>query len=88
MEFVQAKLCATEGEVDEYLTLSRQSGCEGLMAKKMDSIYTCNRSNDWLKLKFDYTDMADSLDVIPVGAWWGVPIISILFHSCHKSGYS
>lgn len=30
------------------------------------------RSNAWLKVKRDYcSDLADSLDLVPIGAWWG-----------------
>jgi len=53
--------------------------CEGLMIKALtgnisryDPCRESRRAEGWLKLKRDYVDgMADTLDLIPIGAWWG-----------------
>jgi len=58
---------------------SKEERCEGLMIKalngKSSSYDPCSesrRSEGWMKLKRDYVDgMADTLDLVPIGAWWG-----------------
>lgn len=49
-------------------------GTEGLMIKDMDSVYTCSRRSwEWVKLKKDYINgLGDTLDVVPIGAAYGV----------------
>lgn len=45
---------------------------EGLIIKNLNSLYVPNkRSNDWLKLKKDYISMADTVDLIVMGAFYG-----------------
>ena len=40
----------------------------GLVATYQPSV----RSNSWLKLKRDYvSSLADTIDLVPIGAWWG-----------------
>ncbi|KAI8817228.1 uncharacterized protein EV422DRAFT_622711 [Fimicolochytrium jonesii] len=74
-------------EVQAFLHLALQSGCEGLMVKILDSpppsltatlprhlsTYAPDkRSQSWLKVKRDYlTSLADSFDLVPIGAWHG-----------------
>ncbi len=54
---------AFEGTVDEALDASRELGLEGVMAKKVDSVYLAGRrTRTWLKLKH-----ASTRDVIIVG---------------------
>ena len=49
------------------------AGCEGVMLKPLGSPYEPGkRSDHWIKLKKDYCEgMQDSLDLVPIGAWWG-----------------
>ena len=50
---------------------------EGLMAKSLSPLSTYEpdiRTDQWCKLKRDYVaglSVGDSLDVVPIGAWWG-----------------
>lgn len=61
------------------LRLSIENRCEGLMVKALDpcgevsaTYQPAVRSNAWLKLRKDYVSgMADTLDVVPIGGWWG-----------------
>lgn len=53
------------------------SGCEGLMAKSLGGgtagYEPGERGKGWLKLKKDYVQgMADTIDVVPIGAWRGM----------------
>ena len=44
------------------------------MIKDLDSPYTCSRRSwEWVKLKKDYINgLGDTLDVVPIGAFYGV----------------
>merc|ERR1719284_1943517 len=64
-----------EEEVQAALDESVAGSCEGLMLKTLVDNATyepSKRSLNWLKLKKDYLDgMADSIDVVPIGAFYG-----------------
>ena len=61
-------------DIDAFLHLSIESGCEGLMAKHLDSPYVpCTTRNEtWIKLKKDYVEgLGDTFDLVPIGGWRG-----------------
>uniref|UniRef100_A0A0E0C6A3 DNA ligase (ATP) n=1 Tax=Oryza meridionalis TaxID=40149 RepID=A0A0E0C6A3_9ORYZ len=74
---------ADEASVDNSTTLERmntffkmacQSSCEGIMLKTLDvdaGYSASKRCDSWLKVKRDYVGLGDSLDLVPIGAWYG-----------------
>ena len=62
-----------EGEIEEFLENSINSGCEGLMLKMLDKPYQAgSRGSYWLKMKREYrNELGDSLDLVVIGAFFG-----------------
>eukprot|EP00917_Polyrhabdina_sp_WS-2016_P015546 GHVP01033811.1.p1 GENE.GHVP01033811.1~~GHVP01033811.1.p1 ORF type:complete len:596 (+),score=129.06 GHVP01033811.1:973-2760(+) len=60
-------------EIETFLQESIEGQCEGLIVKTMSSTYEpSKRTLNWTKLKKDYIDaLGDSIDAIPVGAFFG-----------------
>jgi len=73
LEFAAGKVCKVGDEISCFLKKALEAGTEGLVVKLLNSPYTPGkRGNLWLKLKPDYSDsMGDSIDVVPIGAWYG-----------------
>ncbi len=73
--FAEYRDCTTVEEVRDLLEKSIAEDCEGLMVKTLtyNSTYEpSKRSFNWLKVKKDYLEgMTDSLDLVPIGAWYG-----------------
>jgi DNA ligase-1 len=62
--------------VTQWLHAAIDSKCEGIMLKSLDGAFSTYepsvRSEGWLKLKKDYeTGLVETLDLVPIGAWWG-----------------
>jgi len=67
---------STTEDIEGFLHKAVEDQCEGLMVKTLhgpDSFYQpARRSLNWLKLKKDYlNNLADSLDLVPIGAYYG-----------------
>ena len=72
---------AAKAKLDEFLaeSVGPSGRCEGLMVKSLHSRYSSHETREksggvggWRKLKKDYIDnLADSIDVVPIGAWRG-----------------
>ena len=62
-------------ELETFLTESIENQCEGLMIKTWNTsafYEPARRSPLWLKFKKDYKEgLADSVDLVPIGAWFG-----------------
>ena len=74
-QYATAKDCTEAEDIEAFLGESIKANCEGLMVKTLvqNSQYTPSRRTfNWLKLKKDYIDgVGDSVDLVPIGAWYG-----------------
>ncbi|EPX74361.1 DNA ligase [Schizosaccharomyces octosporus yFS286] len=68
-----------EAAIQEFFNLAINSKCEGLMVKVLDGINSKlpstyepdKRGEGWIKVKQDYSEEFESLDLVPIGAWYG-----------------
>ncbi|WBW72786.1 DNA ligase [Schizosaccharomyces osmophilus] len=68
-----------EAVIQEFFNLAISSKCEGLMVKVLDGINSKlpstyepdKRGEGWIKVKQDYSEEFESLDLVPIGAWYG-----------------
>ncbi len=60
-------------DIDRFMALAIENGCEGLMLKQLSSTYRAGaREFAWIKLKREYrSDMADTVDLVIVGGLFG-----------------
>ncbi|EJW04879.1 DNA ligase I, ATP-dependent (dnl1) [Edhazardia aedis USNM 41457] len=72
-KLIDSVVCASSEEIETIFNDSISKNCEGLMIKSLNSLYKPSmRSTSWVKLKKDYLDgMADSLDLVVIGAYYG-----------------
>jgi DNA ligase-1 len=79
ISFSKEEIADATSQVEPFLMESIGEGrCEGLMLKSLHSTYDGisrelgGGAGSWRKLKKDYIDsLADSIDVVPIGAWRG-----------------
>lgn len=70
-------IAVLEAVLKHHLLDACAGGTEGLILKPLNAPYEpSKRSDNWLKLKKDYCgggedELGDSLDLVPIGAWWG-----------------
>lgn len=66
------KLKTRKLEIANFLRESIEAGCEGLIIKTSVAYEPAARTTNWTKVKKDYLDgMGDSLDLVPIGAYFG-----------------
>ncbi|KAL2313374.1 DNA ligase [Schizosaccharomyces pombe] len=78
-QFVSSLETNEEQSIQEFFSLAITNKCEGLMVKvlngtnsKFPSTYEPDkRGEGWIKVKQDYDDEFESLDLVPIGAWYG-----------------
>ncbi|HYY48484.1 MAG TPA: ATP-dependent DNA ligase [Thermoplasmata archaeon] len=60
-------------EAEAFFDEALQAGCEGLMAKALDSVYEAGaRGYQWIKFKREYSAaLSDTIDLVVVGAFAG-----------------
>jgi DNA ligase 1 len=60
-------------EAEAFFDEALQAGCEGLMAKALDSVYEAGaRGYQWIKFKKEYSAaLSDTIDLVVVGAFAG-----------------
>jgi len=73
IRLIEQKVVKRPEEIDDFMAEAIQSGCEGVMIKHLSSTYKAGaREYAWVKLKREYrTDLADTLDLVIVGALHG-----------------
>lgn len=81
LQFIEYKNVTLFEDIETLLVDSVKIGCEGLMVKTLKNCAQyepARRSFNWLKLKKDYITedsgqnrMTDSVDLIPIGAYYG-----------------
>tara|TARA_B100001750_G_scaffold30097_1_gene20402 strand:+ start:87 stop:1838 length:1752 start_codon:yes stop_codon:yes gene_type:complete len=70
---VKNKITQYAEEIDDFLELAIEEGCEGLVIKDLQGVYRAGaREYLWIKLKREYkSEMSDTLDLVVIGAIYG-----------------
>ncbi|MBI4415460.1 MAG: ATP-dependent DNA ligase [Euryarchaeota archaeon] len=73
VKFAEVLVTDNEAEAERFFECAIQQGCEGLVAKALDSVYEAGaRGYKWVKLKRDYqAAMTDTVDLVVVGGFAG-----------------
>jgi DNA ligase 1 len=73
MKLVPQTIVTEPSQVETFMALAIENGCEGLMIKHPKSTYRAGaREYAWVKLKREYrSELADTLDLVVVGALYG-----------------
>lgn len=73
VKFAHTLVTDDEARAERFFEEAIQLGCEGLVAKALDSVYEAGaRGYKWVKLKRDYqAEMSDTVDLVVVGGLAG-----------------
>ena len=73
VKFAEVLITDREDEAETFFQQAIERGCEGLVAKALDSVYDAGaRGYKWVKLKRDYqSEMTDTVDLVVVGGLAG-----------------
>ncbi|NVM55675.1 MAG: ATP-dependent DNA ligase [Candidatus Helarchaeota archaeon] len=73
LKLATVKITDNASEIERFFNESIESGCEGIIAKDINSVYSAGaRGWSWIKLKESYqSTMADNIDIVVVGAYMG-----------------
>ncbi len=73
VELVPQSIVKKTEDLERFLVIAIEHGCEGVMIKQLMSSYRAGaREFAWIKLKREYqSDLADTLDLVIVGALYG-----------------
>jgi DNA ligase 1 len=73
IRIVPQTIIKSTNEIERFMALSIENGCEGLMLKQLSSTYRAGaREFAWIKLKREYrSDMPDTADLVIVGGLFG-----------------
>lgn len=73
VRFTEVLVTESEEEAEKFFERAIERGCEGLVAKALDSVYEAgSRGYKWIKLKRDYeAEMSDTVDLVVIGAFAG-----------------
>lgn len=89
IQLSESKLLTTKDELLKMVSYVLKQGLEGLVLKKSDGIYEPNKRH-WWKIKKDYLcdgSLADSADLVVLGAWFGTGnmggLLSIFLMGCY-----
>lgn len=89
VKFSEAQLITKKPQLTEMIQSTLQKGLEGLVLKDLKGFYEPGKRH-WLKVKKDYLNegaMADSADLVVLGAWFGSgkrgSIMSIFLMGCY-----
>jgi DNA ligase-1 len=70
---IQQKIVTSVEQLEKFMAISIEHGCEGLVVKQTDSPYRAGaRGFAWIKIKREYrSELVDSLDLVIVGGSYG-----------------
>jgi DNA ligase-1 len=73
VRLVEQIIATTPEEIEKFMAIAIENGCEGVMIKQISSTYRAGaREYSWVKLKREYrSELADTLDLVIVGALHG-----------------
>ena len=73
LKLATALISDNAAEIETFFNRSIESGCEGIIAKSLTSVYESgHREWRWIKLKESYqSKMSDTIDAVVVGAYYG-----------------